>query len=450
MPRGPATGPQAQRQDLSDARRKGQSTADRKVGTIAAKTEDRRLPLSMRPANDTSYRPGHGFSLFTGALICVLSLALLYGLLHESSEPTVLGRYSAGYFLLLLALAIGIGALTWVLLAPRPESVRWAGNLYATLVSTVAVLLAAEIGLRALNPWGMELFSLLPYHMQGMVDHPRLGYVHPRSVEYRLGDKRVSLNSNGHRDDETPVEKPAGERRILVLGDSVAFGWGVDQGEDFPARLEALLRQQPGGAWRVINTGVNGYNSQQQALFFASEGIRFQPDIVLLLYVGNDVDPVIEPNAVTWRRYPTWPSSLPELLDRARSLSYLYQATKLFQRMEELRPAAESGPRRSLVDHPGWPASLEALKSISSLCAREKIHFLVAMESGSDEKRAASLRQAGIETISLASAWSRVAPESQRVSRIDPHPGAEVHKEFARSLLEAMRARGWLDERPAQ
>jgi lysophospholipase L1-like esterase len=398
---------------------------------------------------ETQYRPALAFSLFTGALLCVLSLALIYGLTHTSSEPTILGRYSSGYFALLIGLAAGVGALAWLLFFPRPTFVRWVANLYLLLVSTVVTLVGAEIGLRLVNPWGIELFSLLPYHMQGMVDHPQLGYVHPRSVTYRLGDNRVSLNSHGHRDDEMPVEKPAGERRILVLGDSVTFGWGVDQGQDYPARLEALLRQHTGAVWQVINAGVNGYNSEQEAIYFATEGIRFQPDIVLLVYVGNDVEPSFDPNVVTWRRDPTWPSSFPELLDRARSLSWLYQTTKLFQRMEELQPRGASAQKRRLADHPGWPASLEALKSIARVCAREGIPFLVATESGSDEGLPALLRQAGIDAITLGPAWSRVAPDKHRVSRVDPHPSAVVHAEFAALLLEEVRARGWL-EKPAR
>jgi len=394
--------------------------------------------------SDARYRPGRAFSIFTGALLGVLSLALVFGVTHESGEPTILRRYSTGYFALLLSLATLVGVLVWLLVAPRPRFVRWAGNLYALLISTAATVGVVEVGLRVLNPWGLELFSLLPYHMQGMVDHPQLGYVHPRSVTYRLGNKRVTLNSHGHRDDEMPLEKPAGERRILVLGDSVTFGWGADQGEDFPARLEALLREQEGGAWQVINAGVNGYNSQQEATLLAVEGLRFQPDIVLLIYVSNDVDAIIEPNAVTWRRYPTWPSSLAELLDRVRSISYLYQATKLFQRMEELRPSAAGSSGRSLADHPGWPTSLAAIRSIHALCERERIPFLLAMESGSADKGPAPFRTAGIDAITLGPAWSRVPPEKHRVSRIDPHPSATVHAEFARLLLDEIRVRGWL------
>jgi hypothetical protein len=402
-----------------------------------------------KATQNSQSRPGWAFSLFTGGLICLFSLALAFGVMHESSQPTVFGRYSGAYFALLLALAALVALLTWLLISPRPAGVRWAGNLYALLVSTIVAMTAAEIGLRLVNPWGMEFFSLLPYHMQGMIDHPQLGYAHPRSISYQLGSNRVSLNSHGHRDDEMPVDKPAGEHRILILGDSVAFGWGVDQWEDFPARLEALLRNEQGDLWQVINTGVNGYNSEQEAIYIATEGIRFKPDIVLLVLVSNDADPVFDPNAVTWRRYPNWPSSLPELLDRARSVSYLYQATKLFQRMEEVRPLGPNDPRPSVTDHPRWPVALDALKSIGRLCEREQIPLLVAL-LGADERAEDSLRLAGIATTSLGPSWSNVVPQSRYVSRIDPHPSPAVHQQIAKQLMKELLDRGWLKAAPRQ
>jgi hypothetical protein len=248
--------------------------------------------------------PSFVFKIITGLLAATLMIALAFGLAHESSTPTVLGRYSLAYALLLLGIAVAICLLGWLLLRPRPAAVQWAGNIYAMLISSAIALGLTEVGLRVFNPWGIEMFSLMPYHMQGMVDHPQFGYAHPKSVAYQLGSNRVSLNSNGHRDDESPVQKPPRERRILALGDSVTFGWGVNQGEDFPARLEALLRQQSDSAWQVINAGVNGYNSEQEAAYFAAEGILFEPDIVLLVFVANDVEPAFKPNTVTWRRFP--------------------------------------------------------------------------------------------------------------------------------------------------
>lgn len=402
----------------------------------------------MRIKHDPHFRPRRAFQYFTGVLLAVLVLTLGWGLTQRSSTPWVMGRYSIEYFIFLATLLAVIGALLSILLWPKPTTVRWAGNIYTLLISTAIVVAVTEIGLRVGNPWGIEIFSTMPYHMQGMVDHPLLGYAHPKSVAYQLGKNRVSLNSNGHRGDEMPVAKPAGERRILVLGDSATFGWGVDQGEDFPTRLKVLLRARNNGVWQVINSGVNGYNSEQEALFFATEGIAFEPDIVVLIYNSNDVEPAIDPNSVTWRRYPTWPSSLPELLDRARSLSYLYQITRLFQRMHRLEIESASGPP-SVTRDVGWPNSLRALRAISNLCRSHGIPFLLATNQNLDADFFSAMKEAGIDAISLEPAWEKVPPEHQHVSRFDPHPSARVHIEFAKFLLEQIRDRGWLETKSA-
>jgi hypothetical protein len=142
-------------------------------------------------------------------------------------------------------------------------------------------------------PWGIDFFHWLPYHMQGMVNDPELGYVHPRSVSYRLGAVNdPELARTAGRGD--PMRSQASG--ASGSGDSVAFGWGVDQGETFSDRMEPLLRQRTGQPWQVINAGVNGYNSEQEAAFLEYRGWRYAPDIVLLVFVDNDVDPRVIPN----------------------------------------------------------------------------------------------------------------------------------------------------------
>jgi hypothetical protein len=69
----------------------------------------------------------------------------------------------------------------------------------------------------------------------------------------------------------------------------------------------------------------------------------------------------------------------------------------------------------------------------------------VAVESGAAKTLPALFQQAGITAITLGPAWRRVPAEKHNVSRLDPHPSAEVHREFASTLFEELRARGWLD-----
>ncbi|MBL4770705.1 MAG: hypothetical protein JKY61_06100 [Planctomycetes bacterium] len=98
-------------------------------------------------------------------------------------------------------------------------------------------------------------------------------------------DYTVSINSLGFRDPERKYAKPDGIKRVLVLGDSVAWGWGVDNGERFSDLLELRL----GEGVEVINMGVPGYGTGQQFWNLEKFGWRYEPDLVVLCLVLNDV-----------------------------------------------------------------------------------------------------------------------------------------------------------------
>ena len=95
----------------------------------------------------------------------------------------------------------------------------------------------------------------------------------------------IAINGHGLRDEERPWEKPAGTRRVLVLGDSFAFTSGpADTG--FCAALEREL----GEGVDVINSGVPGWTTTQQAIYLARDGLRYDPDVIVVAcFVGNDV-----------------------------------------------------------------------------------------------------------------------------------------------------------------
>ncbi len=328
------------------------------------------------------------FRILTGATSVLLGALLVWGSLHQSSDPTVLGRYSVPYAAGLALMSVALGWLVVAFARPQSRPAAWLRNAYLVLFATLLPLAAVEVGLRVFDPWGVSMFEHLPYHMQGMVDHPRLGYEHPKSVEYALGHNVVRLNAHGLRMDETvPFDKRPGERRILALGDSTTFGWGVGQGETFSDSLQRRLRASAQEQWTVINSGVNGYNTEQEVEYFFLTGRRYQPDIVILMFNANDVEPRIVPNRTTWRRYPSWPESLPELADRVRQMSYVYQLPMLLAKAQMMDLARKSGAcATSVVDDPGWPNVATALARLRDACAESGIHLLVTMQSGDNRR----------------------------------------------------------------
>jgi len=94
---------------------------------------------------------------------------------------------------------------------------------------------------------------------------------------------KVSINSKGLRDQEYSYARIPGKHRILVLGDSLTWGFGVEQQEMFSEVLENMSKDV-----EVINAGVSGYSTDQELLWFKTEGVRYAPDLVILVFCGND------------------------------------------------------------------------------------------------------------------------------------------------------------------
>lgn len=102
-------------------------------------------------------------------------------------------------------------------------------------------------------------------------------------------DFRVTyrINSKGLRDSEHGYEKSPGCRRILVLGDSFTEGYGVEAEQAYPSRLGEVLRAA-GKNVEVINAGLRGTSTDQHLLYLLDEGLKYQPDLVLLSFVRGD------------------------------------------------------------------------------------------------------------------------------------------------------------------
>jgi hypothetical protein len=104
---------------------------------------------------------------------------------------------------------------------------------------------------------------------------------------------RYTINAFGLRNPGVELTKPDGVIRVLCLGGSTTFGWGVDDGMEYPRQLESRLhdldpqRRQ----WQVVNAGVTNY-STFQGLRLAQRLIpEWQPDIVLFNFAWGDLQP---------------------------------------------------------------------------------------------------------------------------------------------------------------
>ena len=80
-----------------------------------------------------------------------------------------------------------------------------------------------------------------------------------------------------------------GTTRILAVGDSCTFGWGVTEAQSYPAQLQSVLDGAAGAhRYQVINAGVPGYTSYQGLVYLRERGLKLHPQIVIVGFGFND------------------------------------------------------------------------------------------------------------------------------------------------------------------
>ncbi len=156
----------------------------------------------------------------------------------------------------------------------------------------VAALIVFEIAARFLHdppPDGSSAFRYHPERVYEPLPGGEGTFVVQRGPDRPPLEMEYRFSSQGLRDREFGPKRE-GERRILLLGDSFAMGWGLEEEETISRRLEAMLRES-GRDVTVINAGVTGYGPWQELGLLEDVGFRLEPDLVLLqLFPGNDVD----------------------------------------------------------------------------------------------------------------------------------------------------------------
>ncbi len=217
-----------------------------------------------------------GLLLITSGVLVDRSLStkiLGFGIVEIGTNST---------FVLALSLSmVFVGCIT-ILLRRR----KIISKIYLSIFCSTLLLLFFEWYLSIFNPQVFE-----DNHAQLFRYDQNLGWAYIRSGAARLdsaGEYQVDIkiNSQGQRDKEYSVVKPADTQRIIVLGDSFTSSLDVEDDEIYTEILEKNLPKT-----EVINFGVNGYGPLQEFIQLRETGIRYAPDVVIMtVYVGNDFD----------------------------------------------------------------------------------------------------------------------------------------------------------------
>jgi hypothetical protein len=349
------------------------------------------------------------------------------------------------------------------------------------LTLTASLLIAFAIGECGLRMVWRRPPETLAIGQTGIHQHdPELGWrpkplfttPHTIDVDHTV---TVRTNSKGWRDREHVTPAPPGTRRIVIVGDSYTFGWGVEDREHFPARLEAL---DP--SLDVVALGASGWNLQQHLKVLVAEGFSYQPDLIVVALVNNDITDFgipTGPDQVSRRfvgeRPPDSKRSWFYMVDLFRSVAAssraigqagirlgLWDATDANYLPDDLKPALTKPPPEMQVR---WTVALDYLGRIVAEAQQRQVPIVVATipgKSSYDEARVTtslSRSQYGPEDFDLPMPYRRIDEwchargvrsfngyealkgQSGLYFRHDPHLTAQGHEAFARALLGVIR-----------
>jgi lysophospholipase L1-like esterase len=293
----------------------------------------------------------------------------------------------------------------------------------------------------------------------------------PNAQYYTNGDVPMLINEDGYRDALYPVERSPGSTRILVLGDSLTMGDGVEVYATYPKQLERMFREA-GKNVEVLNFGVTATNTLNQLELMKAKALDYHPDLIILGFNLND--------------YVLWTESMFERGKRTTGADFeiaadgtvtvIYPQRTTMQSLKRalyrnsavlrvvygfLRPADPEEFRRRLQRVPqakvsgAFKAMNEAIIEIARLAADNGIDFAVAILPAMTEfdprevrrfgqyphiayerEVQSLLRGRGVAVFDTLPYFDDLEIRKLTVSRFDPHFNLEGNRIVASALFD--------------
>ena len=306
----------------------------------------------------------------------------------------------------------------------------------AFLIAFAIFFGAGEILMR-LYTWKVVSYDveMTRYAMEVKEQSPNkdIGHVHRPGAQATLMGVPVSINKDGLRDRDYPVER-TGPRRYVFLGDSLTMGWGVAAEQSFAKRLEAKLNAQ--APTEVLNFGHGNYNTVQEVNLFLEKGLKYKPDAVVLFYFINDAEPT--PAVSRW-----------EALGNSRFITFFWSRIKsLLSRLDEQKSFQGYYSGLYADDQPGWKAAKDAILLLKRTTAERGIDLKVVLLpelhdpahypfAAEHAKLMDFLARNGIAALDVTPAFKDAGdPHGLWVALDDAHPNARAHGIIADATLD--------------
>lgn len=338
-------------------------------------------------------------------------------------------------------------------------------NIVFSAALLVFLLCAVELAMRALNiyPSDAGFMNFMKDVRQNRVQGG--GYRRVDSGTERAEKSSDEYeNSLGYRGGEFGP-KSEGVARVACVGDSFMYGIGVEPGKTLPELLEGLLKKE-GRKVEVLNYGVPGASTADEAVIALTETVVENPDIVVWGFVLNDVDfGSLGTEETYFDGVAIKYNSLENMLEshdprgirrHVRMYNYLagaYEDRKLTNLV--VRMYADGYDEKTNTN---GLKKLEAdMRLVSDAYRRRGVRMLMFIYpllvdlqgqypfEKAHRKVAEIARRSGVEVVDLLPEYKGRDEKKLWVSLTDHHPNGEGQMIAARAVAKALAERGLLD-----
>lgn len=320
-------------------------------------------------------------------------------------------------------------------------------NLLVLIITIIICLFALEVTVRIIYPkisvnfLDKEMFikdDLLGYKLKPNINVDKIIL----SLEYITRSNAAGLRN----DTDYDYEVHADILRILGLGDSVAYGSGVKIEETYLKVIEAKLNKtflKSGKEAQIINAAFPGWGVAQELIFLKSEGLKYNPDIVLVGFVGDDIyrNGRYYEVALNYKLKQEQEGELK--IPRKSQLEDLNLAHNFLLNRTQLYPLILAKisffRNRHYIDH-ALKRTQDVFLEMQRVCSQNRIELLVAViplrqrEDQINDHMLNFFKDKGIKVIDLRDDFSEV--EGELFFLNDNHPNSEGHKLIADKIYQ--------------
>ncbi|SIS67390.1 hypothetical protein SAMN05421779_10331 [Insolitispirillum peregrinum] len=261
--------------------------------------------------------------------------------------------------------------------------------------------------------------------------NPAVGHEHVPNSSARLQGVDVSINSLGMRGPEPDLSDPK-RRNIVIIGDSMAFGWGVEEART----LRGQLAQALGGTVNVMTTGVGNMNMQQIVAHWLDYSPKIAADTVIVLTTARATE-VQEQERAGW------------LVQHSQLYALMVSFSKMLTPGQPGQQSLLAFYQKAWGDGPGRTGMVRALDALRADQQQRGYRVIVALmpETHEFHPYPFGFITEVMQTETTARGWPFIdlLPElADRPARSywamdeDPHPNGDALGRVARRLLPSL------------